>query len=284
MMTAPPAKKIWLNGEILAAHAARIAPDDRGFLLADGVFETALMQMGEVYWFADHLTRLRDGAALMGIDLPAILRPEQHSDVTQSLEQIWRVNGFPARAALRITLTRGVSQSRGIWPPSQPISPTLMMSLSPLAPARIAPITVKLAQTTRRNEYSPLSRIKSLGYGDAILARREAVAQGANDAVLLNCQGNLACSTAGNVFLRVHGEWLTPDLDSGILPGLARARLLPILSAKAAPLPARLWQNCDALLICNSLGLTPVKKIDQHELVALDAEFLDEIESTLYQV
>ena len=82
---------------------------------------------------------------------------------------------------------------------------------------------------------------KSLGYGDAILARREAVANRADDAVLLNCQGNLACSTVGNVFLRIHGEWLTPDLDSGILPGLARARLIPILSAKPAPLAPMLW-------------------------------------------
>ena len=99
-MTAAAAKKIWLNGEILATHEARIAPDDRGFLLADGVFETALMQMGVVYWLADHMARLRDGAAVMGIDLPAILHLAQHGDVMQNLEKLWR--------------GQWVSQSRGL--------------------------------------------------------------------------------------------------------------------------------------------------------------------------
>ena len=49
---------VWLNGDLVAADAARIDPRDRGFLLGDGVFETFAAADGHVYRLAEHLARL----------------------------------------------------------------------------------------------------------------------------------------------------------------------------------------------------------------------------------
>jgi len=65
---------------------------------------------------------------------------------------------------------------------------------------------------TRRNEHSPLSRIKALPYLDNVLALSEARAQGADDALMLNTGGTIACGTAANVFAIRGGRLETPPL------------------------------------------------------------------------
>ncbi len=75
-----------------------------------------------------------------------------------------------------------------------------------------------LAQGTRRNEFSPLSGIKSLNYLDNILARQEAQRAGCDDALLLNTLGRLAESTIANLFVQRDGQLLTPPLSEGALP------------------------------------------------------------------
>ena len=57
----------------------------------------------------------------------------------------------------------------------------------------------------RRNEHSPLSRVKSLAYLDNILALREAAEAGCEEALLLNTAGRLAGGSRSNVFLVLDG-------------------------------------------------------------------------------
>ena len=62
--------KLSLNGELMEAAGARIAPDDRGFTLGDGVFETVSLKKAAPNRLAAHLARLRDGAGVLGIPVP----------------------------------------------------------------------------------------------------------------------------------------------------------------------------------------------------------------------
>ncbi len=123
-----------------------------------------------------------------------------------------------------------------------------------------------ICRTTRRNEYSPLSGIKSLNYGDNILARREAVHKGATDALMLNTQGHVACATVVNVFFRIEGRWITPKLSDGILPGLARAKVIPGIGAIETTLTERDIAQADAAFISNSLGCTVIAGIEGRAL------------------
>ncbi len=61
---------VWLNGRLLAAADAHIDIADRGFLLADGLFETMLAREGAIEHLDAHLARLAEGAAVLGIPIP----------------------------------------------------------------------------------------------------------------------------------------------------------------------------------------------------------------------
>lgn len=251
---------LWLNGRLLDANAVHIAPSDRGLLLADGLFETIRASAGELLWLDDHLARLRAGAGLLGIPVPL---PDDAIGV--GLRDLVRQNNLPD-GAVRLTLTRGPSTRRGLWPPDEPAAPTLIGSVAPSAAP--APARLILCRTTRRNEFSPLSRVKYLAYGDSILARREALAKGGTDAVLLNTQGNVACCTVGNIFARLDNGWATPPLSAGALPGLARARLLAAIDAEERTLAPHDIANAREVVITNSLGATIASHVEGRALTA----------------
>jgi branched-chain amino acid aminotransferase len=205
---------VWLNGALMAAAAARIDPADRGFTLGDGVFETIRAVGGVPAQVGRHLARLRDGAGVLGIDLP-------YGD-TALTDALVAVAGGES-CALRLTLTRGV-MARGVLPVGV-ASQTVVITAGALPPGLPA-ARVIVSRLTFRNHRSPLTRIKSLNYGDSILARREAEAAGADDALLLNARDDLADATAATVFLEVDGVLATPRICDGALPGITRARLL----------------------------------------------------------
>lgn len=252
---------VWLNGSLVAADQARIDPADRGFLLGDGVFETIRVTSKHAVWLDDHLDRLRRSA--QSLDLPVPLDDRSLSDGLATLIAAQNHN----ESAIRLTVTRGPGRLRGIWPPGEVGRPTILATLAPLSPPQLDGSRAGVvAKTTRRNEHSPLSRIKSLSYGDAIIARQEAASRGAAEALLLNTAGHLACAAVGNVFVRIDGAWLTPRLEDGILPGLARARILPLVDAAELPITAGLLARAEAVMVSNSLGLTSLGSLDGRAL------------------
>lgn len=258
---------VWLNGHLLPEEEASISIFDRGFTLGDGVFETMCVIDGEPLWLDDHLRRLHDGAAVLGIPVPFA-----DDAIARGLGELIAAAGHP-RASLRLTLTRGPSRVRGLWPPAMPMTPTLLAIVNPMPAASRPPLKLVVAQNVRRNEHSPLSRIKSLNYGDNILARREAEARGADDCILLNGAGRIVCATAGNVFLRIGADWLTPPIADGILAGTARRRLLGLIGAREASIDAPALANASAAFLSNSLGLAPIRAIEGRELADV-ADFL----------
>ena len=256
--------QVWYNGAFLDAQDARLSIADRGFTLADGIFETILGIGEKPVWFPQHLHRLRDGASQLGLHVAF-----DDQALEAAVVGLLRKNGF-VRSAVRITLTRGPASKRGLWLDDQS-SPTLLMTCAPSALVT-EPQRLIIARSTRRNEYSPLSRIKSLNYGDNILARREALSRGATDALMLNGHGYVVCATVGNLFVRINGEWVTPPVSDGILPGIARAKIIPCLHAQQTSLSESDVRSADAAFISNSLGSVDIVEIDGVKLPPYLAE------------
>jgi branched-chain amino acid aminotransferase len=112
---------------------------------------------------------------------------------------------------------------------------------------------------TRRNEHSALSRIKALPYLDNVLALSEASAQGADDALLLNTRGTIACATVANVFVVREGRLETPPVCDGALPGTMRALVLCLAKqAGLAPVENSLHvkdlAEADEVILTNSIS------------------------------
>jgi branched-chain amino acid aminotransferase len=252
---------VWLNGRLVPEGEAAISIFDRGFTLADGVFETLRVREGRPLWLTDHLARLHTGAEVFGIPVPF-----DDGVLAAGIGELLAALGL-AQASLRLTLTRGPSRVRGLWPPASPATPTVLMTANALpAGAPRPPMNLVVARTVRRNEHSPLSRIKSLNYGDNILARREAEARGADDCLLMNGAGRIVCATAGNVFVLWDGVWRTPPIAEGILAGTARSRLIGMLEAREEPLEASAASEAEAGFVSNSLGLYAIGRIEGRAL------------------
>jgi branched-subunit amino acid aminotransferase/4-amino-4-deoxychorismate lyase len=249
------ATPIWINGRLAPATELAISAFDRGFTLGDGAFETIRAHGVHGLWLEDHLTRLRSAAKLLAI--PMVLSDALIAD---GIADLLGTAAYEA-SAVRLTLSRGPSERRGLWPASLPMSPTLLATVAKLKAAS-GPLRMVISHQTIRNERSPLCRIKSLNYGDNLLARRAAVEILMDDALMLNSAGRIACATVANVFLKIDGRWRTPAISEGALPGLARHRLLRMLDAVETTItPFDIVRACTGFL-CNSLSLNPIREID----------------------
>jgi branched-chain amino acid aminotransferase len=210
--------RVWQDGRIVDPAEARISVADRGFLLGDGLFETMPIYRGRVFDLEAHLQRLASGLALLNLGAAVDL-----TRLRGGIEDYLAAEDA-ASAVLRLTITRGPGP-RGLRLPEKP-SPTILMSLSPMPADRKEPLSLHVATVTRRNECSPLSRIKALPYLDNVLALQEAQAHGADEAILLNTRGSIACASSANVFALRGGCLETPPISDGALPGTMRALVL----------------------------------------------------------
>ena len=257
---------IFLNGCLRPSAEARIDPADRGFLLGDGIFETLSCLAGRPIFLDRHLERMAAGAEALGIPLV----PEAGRIAGAVFETLDASGLARSNSVVRITLTRGPGP-RGLRSPDDP-KPTLMVTASAMQQTEFDPVSVVIARV-RRNEHSPTSRLKTLNYLDNILARREAEARGADEALMRNTAGDLCCASAANLFVVKAGTVLTPPPDAGVLPGVTRAAIKELAQSlgidflEKAPSLDDLRDSSEIFLSNSLVGIQSIKAIvDQREL------------------
>ena len=211
---------LYINGRFVPEADAHVSPLDRGFTLADGIFETLVASGDKLFRLGDHLARLRRGAEVLHLLLPSI------DELGKALRESLRRNGHP-HSVVRLTVTRGVDPGRGL-DVTPGIEPSVVVRVAPWhGPLTSLPQGRHLVLSQiRRNDLSPLAGIKSLSYVDGVVARLEARRVGADDALLCNTRGVLTGATSSNVFAVMEGSLITPSEADGILPGIARLTVL----------------------------------------------------------
>jgi branched-chain amino acid aminotransferase len=243
--------RVWQDGRISMPEEAHVSIADRGLLLGDGLFETMAVHNAQVFDLAAHLERLASGLRVLGF-VEAVDLPNLRAGIARYIAA-----EEASCAVLRVTVTRGAGP-RGLAPPEAP-RPTIFMTLSPMPPACETPLSLHIATATRRNEHSALSRIKALPYLDNVLALAEARAHGADEALLLNTRGTIACATVANVFVIREGRLETPPVCDGALPGTMRALVLCLAKgAGLAPVENSLHvkdlAEADEVILTNSIS------------------------------
>ena len=252
---------VWFNGRLVKDASLSIDPTERGLLLGDGLFETIAVFNGKAIWLDDHLQRLRASAATLGLTAD---RTSIEAAVSDLLSQAQDRHGI-----MRVTLTRGPGV-RGLA--AEGSNPSLLVTLSPwIGKSLFAPVKL-VTSSIRRNETSPASRLKTLSYIDNILAAREAASKGCDDALFLNTRGNVAATTIANLFALRGDRITTPPVSAGILPGIARKKLLAFAKGEERELAPADLKEADAVFLTNSLRLIrPVHSLDGTPLRRNDA-------------
>lgn len=214
--TIPDRYSLWvfLDGKLVQGEDARISVWDHGLLYGDGVYEGIRAYDGRIFKLEEHLQRLYDSARAIQLDVP--LTPVEFQAAILATVQANELRD----AHIRPVVTRGPG-APGL-DPRRSVRPTVMI-LASAAPPMLGKAPVRLMTTAIRRK-APLSvdgRIKSLNYLDNILAKLQANAFGADDAILLDPSGYVAEATAQNIFFLKNGVLATPSLIAA-LPGITR--------------------------------------------------------------
>jgi aminodeoxychorismate lyase len=252
---------VFLNGQFVPEESAVVSVFDRGFLYGDGLFETALVRRGRPFRWAQHLERLHRGAAFLGLRIPF---PDD--SLGKFADELIAANGRED-GVLRVTLSRGAG-IRG-YSPRGADHPTLVMTLHPLPDPREAGRGWRLLTTSRRlPSGEALAQYKTTNKLAQILARAEADAGGADEALLLNTDGFVVEGASSNLFWVLAGEVCTPPMTSGVLPGVTRAVALELCRALALPVreitvtPEGLRRTDGVFLTLSTLGVVAAVELD----------------------
>src|SRR3989442_249460 len=216
---------VWIDGALVDAKGARVSAFDHGLLTGDGVFETLKVYAGHAFAVRRHLERLARSAAGLGLLLP------DASVLRDAIDELVKADGL-GDARLRITVTGGPSplgSERGPGPP------TVIVAGAPLGPPP-GPTDVATVPWPR-NERGALAGLKTISYGENVVALHYARERGATEALFANLAGNLCEGTGTNVFLCIGGRLVTPPLSAGCLAGVTRDLILDITDAAEDDLP-----------------------------------------------
>lgn len=239
---------IWLNGEICDGDKA-ISAQDRGLLLGESVFETILLKDHVPQFWHEHLIRLRAGCAALDLTLPY-----DDARLADAARQLLNTHENTARAVLRLTITGG-SGGRGLL--GNPADANIIGQISPAA---AAPASLKLADCDIIRMAGQVgTRHKTGTYIDNILARKQALADGGDEAVMRNQYGRVACAAAGNIFAVFGSKLVTPPESEGALPGIIRQNLLAAdrpagLQPVEGLIEAERLRDADAIFVTNSVN------------------------------
>ncbi len=249
----------WFNGALMDGPLALNAAD-RGLTLGDGLFETIAVHGKHAVWLDEHVARIALAAQELGVDF-------DEASVRRGVAAVLAKSIFKS-GVLRITLTRGVVAPRALTGIGH--APSLLITLAAFEATLQQSLTLAVS-SIRRNETAPSCRLKTLSYIDNVAAAREVTAR-ADDALMLNMAGNVACTTIGNIFLVRDNELITPQSDQGILCGITRARFLKAATeigmlAREAIVTVADILSADAVFRCNSLRLvSAITKLDDKPL------------------
>lgn len=253
---------VFLNGKFVSEEQATVSVFDRSFCLSDGLFEAIPVYNRKTFLWEKHFERLKTGADFLKIKLP--FAPEAIRAFAEDL----LVKNQARDCVLRIQLSRGVGP-RG-YSIKGANSPTLVLSLHPAS--RLSSPAEIITSSVRISANDSLAGFKACNKLPHILARMEADEQGADEAFLLNLEGNIAEATSANLFWIEDKVVCTPPLNSGALPGITRGVVLELCdnlmipSAEKNIIPALLPRTGGAFLTSIAVEIREVTRIDGMDL------------------
>lgn len=259
---------IYLNNRFVKDDEALISVFDHGFLYGDGVFETLRSYGPRLFMHGEHLARLFRSAEAIGLSIP--IPRENWTDILHEAMARNGVGSNQQDAYLRITVSRGAGDI-GL-DPALCRTPTVVVIAKPLiapAPHLYENGVHVLIASTKRNLPDALSpQIKTTNFLNNIQAKREALAAGVFDSILLNWEGHVTEGTVSNLFFVTDGCLRTPTLECGVLNGITRMVVLQLAKDLGLPIDIgrygvdQLHQADECFLTNTSMEIMPVTSID----------------------
>jgi len=252
-----------VGGRLTHRDEAAVSPFDSSVQGGDAVWEGLRLYRGRIFRLAEHLARLRRSAQALAFE--AVPSDEE---ITEQIRRTLRANGMTDMVHIRLTLTRGVKVTSGMDPRLNRSGPTLIVLAEHKPPVYdLAGITL-ITSSVRRPPPDCLDpKIHHNNLLPSILAKIEANAAGADDAVMLDQRGFVAETNATHLFLVAGGRLGTPAALA-CPEGITRAAVLELAAAAGQACDIRDFSltdfyTADEVFVTGTMGgLVPVTAID----------------------
>jgi len=260
------ARIVYLNGEFIQHHQAKVSIFDRGFLFADAVYEVTSVLNGKLIDFDGHAVRLARSLKEIDIDFPY-----ERGVLLEIHRELIRLNGL-TNGLIYLQVTRGNPEDRDFIYPSSETPPTLILFAqskpdlveNPLAKRGLKVMSVPDRRWGRRDIktvqllYSSMSKMeaRSAGYDDAWMVENDEVTEG----------------TSSNAYIIKGQKIITRNLSPQILQGITRAAVLRFasefeLEIEERPFTLAEAQHADEAFITSASSfVTPVVELDGHAI------------------
>jgi branched-chain amino acid aminotransferase len=219
-----------IKGRLVHRDEAGLSPFDSAVQGGDAVWEGLRLYHGRIFKLHEHLDRLeRSARALSFAEIPA------HEKIIDEIKRTLAANKMHDGVHIRLTLTRGLKITSGMDPRLNQSGPTLIVLAEHKAPVYAKTGLTLITSKIRRPPPEILDpQIHHANLLNSILAKIEANCAGADDALMLDLQGNVAETNATHVFVVRNGEVATSRVIA-CPEGITRATVLEICATEKIP-------------------------------------------------
>jgi len=261
--------KIWMNGELVNWHDAKIHLLTHALHYGSGVFEGIraydTKKGTHVFRLTDHIKRLERSAKIYFMELPFSVE-----ELVEATKEVIRANGLES-CYIRPIVYRGYGEM-GLFPLKAPID--VAIAVWPwgtyLGDDGIKHgIRAKISSFRRFGPNSLPPAAKATGqYINSILAKVEAVKAGYEEAILLDDSGNLSEGSGENLFVVRNGKVATPPISCDVLEGITRDSIFRICTDEGIPVEERvmvrseLYGADEAFLTGTAAEIVPLREVD----------------------
>jgi len=214
-------RTVYLNGEYVPENEAQVSIFDRGFLMADGVYEVTSVLDGKLIDFAGHAKRLE-----RSLDELDMQKPEVFDDLLEVHRQLVEKNDI-TDGMIYLQITRGAPGDRDfVYPDPETTKPTVVLftqskpglAESPAAKVGMKVISIEDQRWARRD-------IKTVQLLFPSMAKMAAKAAGKDDAWMVE-DGLVTEGSSNNAYIVKGNTIITRHLGNEILHGITRAAVL----------------------------------------------------------
>jgi D-alanine transaminase len=213
-------RTVYVNGEYLAEEDAKISIFDRGFLMADGVYEVSSVMDAKLIDYPGHVARLQ-----RSLDELQMGRPVDDDELLKIHRQLIARNNLD-EGLVYLQITRGAADRDFVWPTDA--TPSLVMFTQPKAFEDAEGPRVGIKVISQPDLRWHRRDIKTVQLLYPSFAKMQAKAAGADDAWLVE-DGFVTEGTSNNAYIVTQdGTIVTRNLSTDILHGITRASVLKL--------------------------------------------------------
>ena len=252
-----------INGRLVHRDEAGVSPFDSVVQGGDAVWEGLRLYNGRIFKLMEHLDRLRHSARAL-----AFTQVPTHNEIIEQIKRTLAANSMRDRVHIRLTLTRGVKITSGMDPRLNQSGPTLIVLPEFKPPVYDQSGITLITASVRRFPPDGLDpKIHHNNLLQSILAKVEANASGADDALMLDPRGFVAETNATHVFCVAAGRVVT-SRTVACPEGITRATVLELCRTHGIPAEERdftqaeLYRAEEAFCTGTMGELAPVLRVD----------------------